>query len=166
MEMVLYILASRFKRWGMGQMEEQQNTPTWWRRFDRACFATPRDRRNMHRFTLRLVVWMVLFLASSFWLEDPKSTQGVLEAAIAFVPSVAFGWSLLAFGRYLREADELARRIQYEAIAFAFGIGMLAMLGYPMFEVFGLPRLEPVLAAGGLSIVWALASVANAQRYA
>ena len=147
-------------------MDEQQNTPTWWRRFDRACFATPRDRRNMRRFTLRLVGWMVLFLAATFWLEDPKSGKDAIGVAIALVPSMAFGWSLLAFGRYLREADELARRIQYEAIAFAFGVGMLVMLGYPMFEVFGLPRLEPVSAAGGLSIVWALASVANAQRYA
>ena len=146
-------------------MDEQQNRQSLWRRFDRACFATPVDCRNMHRFMLRLTGWMALFLAASFWLDSAQGGQPALEAAIALVPSIAFGWALLAFARYLREADELARRIQYEAIAFAFGLGLLVMLGHPLVESVGLPHLDPAAAAGGVSIVWALASVANAHRY-
>ena len=146
-------------------MDSQPKTTTLWRRLDSACFATPTDRRNMHRFIAHLAVWMVLFLASTAWLDAADGSNVSLDAAIALVPSIAFGWSLLAFARYLREADELARRIQYEAIAFAFGVGLLVMLGHPLVESLGLPHLEPAAAAGGISIVWALASVANAHRY-
>jgi len=144
-------------------MDNRQNRTTFIKRLDRACFNTPTDRRNLHRFTLRLAGWMVIYLASDFWMDSERIGQTALDSVIAFAPSIAFGWSLLAFVRYLREADEL---IQYEAIAFAFGVGMLIMLGYPLFEPLGLSQLNPTNTAGIMSIVWSLSTVANAQRYA
>ncbi len=147
-------------------MDNPQKRTTFIKRLDRACFNTPTDRQNLVRFTRRLAGWMVIYLASNFWLDSERIGQTALDSVIAFAPSIAFGWSLLAFVRYLREADELARRIQYEAIAFAFGVGMLIMLGYPLFEPLGLSQLNPTNTAGIMSIVWSLSTVANAQRYA
>lgn len=49
------------------------------------------------------------------------------DAPHTSVPGMAAsaGWIVLAYRRYFSELDELSRRLQYEAIAFAFGTLML-----------------------------------------
>lgn len=137
-----------------------------WRRFDRACFATPRDRRNMRRFTVLLAGWMLAYIASTTWLDSGGVGNTLGDVLIAVAPTIMGVVSLLAFARYLREADELARRIQYEALAFGFGAGVLFLFAYSSLEALGLPILSFPTAAAVMAGLWAVASVANAQRYA
>jgi hypothetical protein len=56
-------------------------------------------------------------------LLDSVSPYGKLVLIPGTAASTA--WIVLAYRRYFSELDELSRRIQYEAIAFAFGALML-----------------------------------------
>lgn len=48
------------------------------------------------------------------------------------------GW-LVSFGRFLRQADELQRSIQLQALALGFGVGLFAGFGYRLLEGLGVP---------------------------
>ena len=52
---------------------------------------------------------------------------GGVRLFLAFVPTPVFGAFLFQFIRSLRSADELERRIQLEALAVAFPLGLLLL---------------------------------------
>lgn len=60
--------------------------------------------------------------------------------------------ALLAYRRFLREADGLQRRIHLEALALGFGGGWLAVAGYRLFELLGAPPVD----RGGVILVMAI----------
>jgi hypothetical protein len=49
---------------------------------------------------------------------------------------------LVAYVAFLRDADELQRKIQVEALALGFGAGLVAMHGYRLLERAGMARLD------------------------
>jgi hypothetical protein len=74
-----------------------------------------------------LLLWLALYFGVRFYLEaHPELSEGV-RIGLALVPMpvfMAFGWSFI---RSLRGADELERRIQLEALAVAFPLGLLLL---------------------------------------
>jgi len=58
---------------------------------------------------------------------------------LAALPTAVGVVALLGFGRFLREADELQRRIQLEALTMGFGACLFAGFGYRLFEGLGAP---------------------------
>jgi hypothetical protein len=51
------------------------------------------------------------------------------------VPMAIFGWWLFAIARDVRRSDELERRIQLEALAFAFPLSILLMCALGLLEL-------------------------------
>ncbi len=77
------------------------------------------DPRDFHHGLLTLLVGAML---AAPWLGT------VLPGGKLFLipgTALAVGWILFAFRRYLAQLDELSLRIQYEAIAFSFGMTLL-----------------------------------------
>ncbi|TWI13424.1 hypothetical protein [Aerolutibacter ruishenii] len=76
----------------------------------------------------------VLFLALTFAHEGAARHPGltpVARTAFALAPVLALAWLFVAYLRFLRECDELERRIELDALAWAAGItlhGVLACL--------------------------------------
>lgn len=71
--------------------------------------------------------------------------------AVALAPMVPCAGIVRAVMRYLRGADELQRRIELEALAFAFAAGSLLTFSYGFLQIVGLPDVSwmavwPVLA--------------------
>jgi hypothetical protein len=64
---------------------------------------------------------------------------GPVSWLLAALPSVAGFFVLIAYGRFLREADELQRIIQLQALALGFGGTFFALAGYRVFERLGAP---------------------------
>jgi hypothetical protein len=60
-----------------------------------------------------------------------RAPYGVGRLAGAFLPGAVFGYIVWAFRRYLLELDELARRMQLEAMAWTYlsGIPVAVLLG-------------------------------------
>jgi len=83
------------------------------------------DRRNSRRTNAWLFAWMAVFVATSYALKSGNLSG--LPAWLAIATSTALGIvAILRFNLFLREADELLRKIQLEAIALGFGAGFLA----------------------------------------
>ena len=105
---------------------------------------TPRDQRNRRAWGL----WMVLHFFSWFGLlilfrlRRELVPAGVLYWLVAALPLVVAAGGMWAWARYLREADELQRRIQLNALAFGFGVSYFWIVSYGVFVVAGAPKLE------------------------
>ena len=74
-----------------------------------------------------LIAWLLLYLGARFYLEANTQLASATRLAIAFAPTPVFALFLWQFMRALRSADELERRIQLEALAVAFPLGLLLL---------------------------------------
>ncbi|MBA2706652.1 MAG: hypothetical protein H0U59_02460 [Gemmatimonadaceae bacterium] len=73
------------------------------------------------------VTWLVLYLGIRFFLEANPGLDDGLRLGLAFVPTPVFALFLWRFVKGIRAADELERRIQLEALAVAFPLGLLLL---------------------------------------
>ena len=74
-----------------------------------------------------LIGWLALYFGVRFYLEaNPQLASGT-RLALALAPTPLFAVFLWQFVRGIRSADELERRIQLEALAIAFPLGLLLL---------------------------------------
>jgi hypothetical protein len=94
-------------------------------------------------------------LAAGSFLEKPLVLLPILPAALA-------SWAFLAM---IREADELERRINYQALAFAFVVTFSASLAWSMLEDLGLPRISSFYWWLVLAISWGIGLTIYSREY-
>jgi uncharacterized membrane protein len=100
---------------------------------------TARDRHNLQRANLWLAGWLVS-LAAATWLQRAAIVDsGPMAWVVAVLPTAIAVVTLLSFGRFLRQADELQRSIQLQALALGFGVGLFAGFGFRLLEGLGVP---------------------------
>jgi len=100
---------------------------------------TARVRRNLNRANVWMALWLVCFAAATWLIRAGIVTAGPVGWVVAILPTAVGVGALLGFGRYLREGDELQRKIQLQALAFGFGAGLFVGFGYRLFEGLGAP---------------------------
>ncbi len=100
---------------------------------------TPQDRRSRLRFSGFSLAWAICFVGATFLLKRELLPAGAASWVVAALPTVAAVFLLLAFGRFLRDTDELERLIQLKALALGFGGSFFIFAGYRMFELIGAP---------------------------
>ena len=118
-------------------MTERENAPP----LIECAGMTPRDRRNQLRIATTCLGWALCFLGATVLIKKDLLPAGPIPWIVAALPSVAAVFLLVAYARFLREADELQRLIQLQALALGFGGGYFVMLGYRLFERLGAPVL-------------------------
>jgi hypothetical protein len=98
-----------------------------------ACHATARDVRNSRRILYWLIAWMATWLSANLAVSYDILGTG-LPATLAAIVSLGFGVGcVFAYRRFLREADELRRKIELDALAVAFAVGIVGGLSYWLF---------------------------------
>ena len=98
----------------------------WWKS---VCgTSTPADARNNRRLLVASIVWVACFLAALMVMERYGDDSLAVSVAAFAVAAVAWIPVVRAYLRFLRETDELTRLIQMQAMATAFGLGLLAVL--------------------------------------
>ena len=102
---------------------------------DGAMDAVEQSRKIYDSHLLfRGVLWMLIYVLS-IWLLSAQTLLGIesraLRVAVALLPTPFFVWWLSAWMKGLVRMDELQRRIELEALAFAFPTALvfLAALG-------------------------------------
>ena len=103
-------------------------TPRRW--FHNPCHTTERDRRNQRRVIAWSLAWTLCWVVGALAIDNgwwDAAATGVAAAALSALLGVAL---LLAYWRFLREADELRRKIEVEALALAFGVGLVGGISY------------------------------------
>src|SRR5690606_13514993 len=96
--------------------------------------GTERDRRNQRRVTIWGLAWSASFAGVYLALTGGWLATGA-PALIAVALSLALGLgTAVAYRRSLLEADELRRKIELDAMALAFGVGLVGGATYQLLE--------------------------------
>ena len=128
--------------------------------------------RESNKATVRLVLWTLAWVASlalaKFGPEllwDSQQTAASWGAVAANLV-VGIGW-IVAFTRFLREVDELQRKIVQDALAAALGVGWIGGFAYVVANGAGL--VEQEVSAGALpalmGVVYMIAILVGTIRY-
>jgi hypothetical protein len=138
----------------------------WWRWMTScAGMMTETDRRNSNRFTGWTFAWAVSFVGATLVLKAGLVPEGAASWAVALAPDVLGVAALLAYVRFLRQTDELLRKIQLEGLAVGFGVGVVFAMGYRLLERAGAPGLDiddPVLV---MLFAWVVGQLVALRRY-
>lgn len=108
---------------------------------------TRRDQRNLRPLRLYAVIWAASFMFAHLFLPTDVGGPGTMPfwAWPVLAISIVFG-SLLAhaYWRFIREADELLRKIHIEALAVGFGVAFVFGMGANLFDQVGIPKVAQV----------------------
>ena len=129
-------------------------------------YSTPRrDRRNQRRNVLWSLTWALSFVAVALvikkeWLSFGWTIAAVVGSAIVGVATV------LAYHRFLAETDELRRKIEVEALAFAFGVGFVGGHSYWLLVVKGAaPATGFIYVFAAMVLTYAAGVVMGLRKY-
>lgn len=132
---------------------------------ERCGDTTPRDRRNLARMTWALAAWAVCFVGVSQLIKRDLLPEGPAPWLLAVLPLAVGVFVLVAYARFLNEADELQRIIQLQALALGFGGSFFALCGYRIFERLGAPAANLVDAALVMVVIYTIAAFVGWRRY-
>lgn len=120
-------------------------------------------RRYLLEFGGALLAYAVVLVAVILLVNGTSSGSG-WRVPLALLPMVPLVFALFAFVRYMGRIDELQRRIQFEALAFAFGGTALLTFGYGFLQsIAGYPQVNWFAVWPVMAVLW-LAGKARADR--
>lgn len=121
-------------------------------------------RRYLIEFGGAMFAYAVVLLVTVTLLNvtDPGSGWRV---PLALAPMVPLVFVLLAFVRYLGRMDELQRRVQFEALAFAFGGTALLTFGYGFLQLVGFPQASWFFVWPIMATLWIVGKAWADRRY-
>lgn len=129
------------------------------------CSNPERDRRNLRRFTLWSFLWALSFVLSTLGIKKewwPPAGEFVAVASTALLGLV----SILRYRRFLMEADELQRKIEIEALALAFGVGMVGGLSSWLLVVgASVPGTDLIYVFCAMMVTYAVSVLVGRRRY-
>lgn len=122
--------------------------PRWWRSHCDDMYAQAAGRRYLRALWPALALYSVTLFASIFLIR--RGIESVpLRGLVAVLPVLPIGWMMLAALRYLREVDELQRRIETEAIGIASLLVSLLYFAGGMLE-----KAEVIRMDAGVAMIW------------
>ncbi len=98
---------------------------------------TERDRRNQWRFIGWSLAWSASWVVASIAINNEWVAAGLPQFPIALFPTFVGIGMLISYAKFLREADELQRKIQLDALALGFGVGLVGAVLYRLLEKSG-----------------------------
>lgn len=122
--------------------------PRWWKTHCDEMYAQPAGRRYLRALWPAMVTYSLTLFASIWWIR-----QGIeslpLRGLVAVLPVLPIAWMMRAALRYLREIDELQRRIETEAIGIASLLISLVYFAGGMLE-----KAEVIGMDAGVAMIW------------
>jgi hypothetical protein len=110
-----------------------------------------------------MAIYVVFLLVSVHWLKhNPAAPWKYAIAVLPIFPLLLVPMSVI---RCLRELDELQRKIQLEALAFAFTATAIVTLTYGFLENAGLPNQSWVWVWPIMGVFWSIGQAVARQRY-
>ncbi len=88
------------------------------------------------------LAWAIAFVGASWFLRSDPAISAGAAWIVAVAPNLLALGVVVVYLRFLRNADELVRRIQLEGLAVGFGVGVVLSMGYQLLERAGAPELS------------------------
>ena len=122
--------------------------PRWWRQHCDEMYAQPAGKRYIGALLPIMLGYSLVLSASIWWIK--RGVESVpLRALVAVLPVVPLALMMGAALRYLREIDELQRRIETESI------GVASLLTSLLYFGAGLLQQAKVIDIGaGVAMIW------------
>jgi hypothetical protein len=117
-----------------------------------------RDIKNANLVNLWAIAWAASLAIISF-ISKYEWYSATLPITMAFVFNSGIGVGMfLAYKRFLKELDEMERKIQLDALALSVGVTLVAFGGYSILDKAG---MAPELRASHLIVLMALTYMAG-----
>ena len=122
--------------------------PRWWREHCDEMYAQPGARRYIRALWPIMIGYSLTLSLSIWWIK--RGIESVpLRALVAVLPALPIVLLMRAALRYLREIDELQRRLETEAI------GIASLLVSVLYFAGGLLQLAKVIDINaGVAMIW------------
>ncbi|HEV8192230.1 MAG TPA: hypothetical protein VGP82_12230 [Ktedonobacterales bacterium] len=110
-----------------------------------------------------MAAYVVVLVASVLLLQN--NADAPWRVPLALVPVVPTIFALAAFLHFLRQMDEMQRRIQLEGIGLSFGATAILTFAYGFLEHVGFPQVSLIWILPLMVMLWGLGVALAAQRY-
>jgi len=131
----------------------------------RCGLGTASGRRAELRLAGMCLVWALSLTGGTYLIKSDLLPAGPISWAVAALPSAVAVFVLVEYTRFLREADELHRLIQLQALAFGFGGGFFVIIGYLQFEKLGAPTVGCTDLLTVMPLLYAVGTLVGWRRY-
>jgi hypothetical protein len=130
-----------------------------------AAWRFVRMARRSDDWALSQAALLAFFVFFSMYDRSKFPRGSAWSFATALLPLLPAGVLLWSLTRMFRRADELQRRIVYEALAAAFVATLSVTLAGAFLQSAGLPTFGWIWIAGVLVVSWTIGLVAANRRY-
>src|SRR5688572_18359072 len=111
---------------------------------DLSLLLTRRDAANLRTFNYWVAGYAVTLIASTFAIESGLLRPDSLGWLFPVAAVVLGALTVRAYVVFLRQADELLRKLLLEGLAWGIGAAVVFMPVYRLCERLGAPRLDSV----------------------
>ena len=115
------------------------------------------------QFISAMVAYVILLIISIYVLQANPTAPW--RGAVAVLPAVPTVLALLIFIRFLGQMDELQRRIQFDAVAFAAWATAILTFTWGLLENAGFPHISLIWVLPLMTALWGIAAGVSAARY-
>lgn len=122
-----------------------------------------RNSPNIRAFVLAMALYAVLLVGSILVLR--RLPEGPLKFIVALVPVLPGLYMARVIAREISRRDELQRRIQLEALAFAFAGTAVTALGIGLLENAGVPPLNGSFYVPIMAALWVFGQAIASRKY-
>jgi len=127
--------------------------------------ASACDAANQRRFLLAMLAAALAYCVAAAAVRWRAELPPVLPWVCIAVEAALALLAVRRYMIYLRETDELVRKVEIEALAAGFGAGAVAAFLLPLLGHLGVPWLDSRDVALVLMVGWAAGSFFGHRRY-
>ncbi len=128
-------------------------------------FSSARDARYRLRYRNWTLAATLVYLGAAAALRWRAALPAALPWLLVGATALLLLQATRSYVVFLRHADELLRKIETEALAMGFGVGVLVSLLSPLAERLGAPRLYGNLTVLLMVLAWAAGVGLGRRRY-
>lgn len=116
------------------------------------------------RFGLSMLGYVVVLIISITILNN-MDEDNLLRYVVGLAPVVPLIFAFFAYMWFVRQVDEMQRRIQFEAVSIGMALTLLITLTLGFLEVAGFPRVDMIWVPAILIMSWGIGVAIVNQRY-
>lgn len=120
-------------------------------------------RAYVIEFGLSMAAYVIVLLGSIFIIQNNPDAPWRIPLALA--PVIPTVFALAAFLHFLRQMDELQRKIQLEGIGLSFGATAILTFAYGFLENVGFPQISLIWVLPLMVALWGLGVAVASRRY-
>ena len=123
------------------------------------------EKQYRREFFSAMAAYVVVVIVSITLINISPSTAW-WRAPLALAPVIPAIFGIIAYMRFVGRMDELQRRIQFEGIAFGFGVTGILTFSYGFLENVGFPHFNLLWVFPLMIALWGIGLGVAARRYA